>query len=297
MEALADAKALGASEDWEKMIRGILALYSGDAEQAETILRGAISDIPDGAPNRVAIHSALATALMFMGKTDDCLKVVSELKGMTPVTPEDHLLKGQIFGCLPNLSEEGRTLIEKYFDQDRRSAIARVVRAMAKLVAADVETDISLIEEAEFDSQVAVEMMPDSVVAQLTRVLVHHRAWDIYTRVNEQAQADQHRQSAIEAINAMSVPPGFASAHTNACISSIGLATIRVHPATGSSPTMPDCMAITSQTTQCLNIGIHPPRERWRYSKTKNDFAAGRAACGPYCHLTKPKTEHVLLKR
>ena len=219
--AIKDAMDLGASEEWEQMLRGVLLTYAGKFGAAVKVLKtGRDSEAHEG-QYTLAIRSALATAYIAVGDTDEAVAELAAIMEMQPQSPEDRLLKAQALVYGPN-SGECLLLIDEYFRQRHDSAVGRIARATATLatVSRDSKPDPQKIEEAATDAMVASELMPESAFAVLTQLLVHSGAFDIYTAAGDSANADRHRRQAIAAANELKSErlQSSAAAHGNAAI-------------------------------------------------------------------------------
>jgi len=183
-QAIAEAEVLGASSGSVRMIRGLLAYYRGDINQAIEHLEQAVKLLP----HSVAAYSLLARAYLSDGQGDRYEStLISFVEKLTPVTPEDYLFKGWA-EAMSDPADGLKTLDEAIRRQD--STIARVLRASTRAVFAHDTADVDMVQLAIEDASAAKNMMPGNPYAISTELGTHLVAMVVFRDAGETDRAD-----------------------------------------------------------------------------------------------------------
>jgi serine/threonine protein kinase/lipoprotein NlpI len=188
-KAIAEAEKVDASHGSIHMIRGLLALYRGDARPAINELKKAV----DLLPQSVAAYALLAYAYAVDGQLDLCQAVfIDHIEKLPAVTPEDYLFKGRI-----EVGWDARGL--KDLDEAirrRDSTIARVLRADGRSYVALNTSDVSMAQSALEDASAAKSMMPGNPVVIASDLGAHLAAMVVFRDAGDKDQADQSSDEA-----------------------------------------------------------------------------------------------------
>jgi len=194
-KAIAEAEVLGASAGSVRMIRGLLALYRGDASEAIEHLEQAVKLLP----RSVAAHSLLAAAYITYGQNDRYEIIFMDfIERLPAVTSEDYLFKGYA----ESLWDDARGL--KTLDEAIRrwpnSPIARVFRASACANVAQDTGNVDMALSAIRDASIARELMPGSPFAIVLDAWVHLGAMRVFQDAGDKDRADAClRQAGMDA--------------------------------------------------------------------------------------------------
>jgi tetratricopeptide (TPR) repeat protein len=124
--AIRDAERHGVAKEWIPMLRGQIALYSPQTDEAVKQFKRAA----EIAPRNVTARAMLATAYLYNGQFDRYADILESLGKLSPQTPEDYLFLGAaLVGGIPDTSK-AVSLLEQA--QKRPSGIAIVQLAMAE---------------------------------------------------------------------------------------------------------------------------------------------------------------------
>jgi tetratricopeptide (TPR) repeat protein len=184
-KAITEAEVLGASHGSIRMIRGLLALYRGDAHKAVEHLEQAVKLLP----RSVAAHSLLAYAYGADGQYDRAeIVYMDSIEKLPAVTPEDYLFKGLVESAGGDASRGLETLDEAIRRRD--SPIGRVVRSEARSYFAQDTGNIDMAQSAIDDAYVAKNMMPGNPQVIGIELWAHLVAMGVFRSAGEKDRAD-----------------------------------------------------------------------------------------------------------
>jgi serine/threonine protein kinase/Tfp pilus assembly protein PilF len=156
-EAIAEAERLGASTGQARLLRGLTAFYSGNAEQAIPHLEQAVKLLPQS----VAARALLANAYGSVCRWDKANELVRGLDLLTPVTPEDYLFKGSAVAIFD--TKAGLKVVNEAI-RLRPSPIALLIRAELEIGRAYDTADPRDGERAVKDAETARNLLPGNPV-------------------------------------------------------------------------------------------------------------------------------------
>ena len=165
-KAIKEAERLNASVGQTRFLRGTVAYYRGEYDQAVEQLEQSVTLQPDS----VAAQGLLAAAYGWAGHWDKLQQVTEKLQKMRPKTTEDYLFKGlaQAFQS----PEQGlRTLNEAIRRQP--TSIARMIRAGVLEDFAMDTSDLAPLETAIDDMRTCKQLMPDNPAVLGYSVFTH----------------------------------------------------------------------------------------------------------------------------
>jgi serine/threonine protein kinase/tetratricopeptide (TPR) repeat protein len=184
-KAIAEAEVLGASHGSIRMIRGLLALYRGDARKAIEHLEQAVKLLP----RSVAAYSLLAEAYLADLQADRYERVfIDSIEKLPAVTPEDFLFKGHA----ESWSDPARGLktLDEAIGRWPNSPVARVLRAEVRANVAQDTGDVNMAQSAIEDAGVAKGMMPANPRVIGADLWAHLVAAGLYRDAGEKDRAD-----------------------------------------------------------------------------------------------------------
>jgi serine/threonine protein kinase len=152
-KAVADAELLGASAGEIRLLRGFIALYSGQIAKAVAHLEQAVQLMPDSVAARSLLSFAYATAFDWPAAQ----RALKEAAALTPLTPEDKLFLGQAIGLLR--PADGLPLMDQAL-AERRSAIGHVLRATSQMLLARSTGAVADADAAVVDAELAKRLLP-----------------------------------------------------------------------------------------------------------------------------------------
>jgi serine/threonine protein kinase len=155
-KTIAAAERLGVSPGRVRLLRGLVAFYSGDLEQAETELEQAIAL----SPKSVAPRSLLAYVCKDSGRVGRAQRLWDELEALTPETPEDYLFKAYAAATRIGTVQSLRLVDEALQRHD--SVIGREMRGELRAMHALDSGDLKSVELALADLALAKNLLPDS---------------------------------------------------------------------------------------------------------------------------------------
>lgn len=124
-EAVAEAQAVGASEEQLQLLRGLLEFSRGKTEEATKLLENAARALPEN----VCVRGMLAFIYGYDGDAAKFEQMLQELNHLIAKTPEDFLFKGLGEATLD--AERGLKTLDLAFRQ-RETPVVRLVRAEAR---------------------------------------------------------------------------------------------------------------------------------------------------------------------
>jgi tetratricopeptide (TPR) repeat protein len=126
-EAIEEAERHGAANEWLPMLRGQIALYSPQTDEAVKQFELAVGL----APKSVAAKAMQATAYLYNGQFDRWADILESLGALSPKTPEDYLFLGAtLVGGYPDTSRAVALL--EHAAQKHPSGITFIQLAMAE---------------------------------------------------------------------------------------------------------------------------------------------------------------------
>ncbi len=152
-DAIDDAEKLGAPESQLFLLRGQLALQSGEFQEACDSLEAAVREMPDSA----AAHALLANAYEFNEEHEKSARVARLLPTLKPVTLQDHLLLGQ--AQFYSDFATGLATLDQAVQLDKTSVQARLTRGSLLAERAMDTGDAQTAERALDDLRIASELL------------------------------------------------------------------------------------------------------------------------------------------
>jgi tetratricopeptide (TPR) repeat protein len=157
-QAIAEAEVLGASTGQVRLLRGQVALYSGDSKTALEHLEQAVRLMPES----VAARATLADAYHSAGRHDRHYEALQGLDQLAATTAEDLLFKGR---ALSHLDPQQALLFVEEAVRRRDSSVARLIRAGVRMMQAQSTGEPRDAEQALEDVRVATALLPGNPVA------------------------------------------------------------------------------------------------------------------------------------
>jgi tetratricopeptide (TPR) repeat protein len=153
-QAISDAERHGAANEWIPMLRGQIALYSLQTDEAIRQFERAVTL----APRRVAAKAMLATAYLHNGQFDRYAEILGGLGELSPETPEDYLFLGAaLVGGSPD-SSKAVSLLE-YAMQKHPSGVTFLHLALAEVFHAADAGSWPIIRKALEHCQTAADIL------------------------------------------------------------------------------------------------------------------------------------------
>jgi serine/threonine protein kinase len=195
--AIRQAEELGAPPVQLSLLRGQLAIQSGQYQEACDELERAVRDMPDS----LAAHALLVNAYGGNEQHEKRVKEASRLLSLKPTTLQDYLLLGEAQAYL-NFAEAHATLdeaVERY----KTSVIARLTRGGVMTYRSMESADAKLADMALDDLRIASELLEPNALL-LTRMLrgrmVAATAYDV---LGDAAKRQEHLDQAALAAEAL----------------------------------------------------------------------------------------------
>jgi len=191
-EAIARAERFEAAPEHLAFLRGQSAYFRGEFSEAIQHLEQAVA----GLPSSVAAQSLFAAACVAGGRWEDYERTLTEVERMTPVTADDHLMKGLAEAYLD--PQRGLKSLDAAV-QLRNWPIARMIRAEVRSRLAQDRDDIAQIRQAQEEADLAAQLLPDNSAALLVALGTHRDAAGLFSAaglVNEQQTALQQAELA-----------------------------------------------------------------------------------------------------
>ena len=184
-----EAEKLGVSTGQVRLLRGQIAYYSGNTQEALTQFEQAVELLPQS----VAAHALLAVAYGSAGRFDRSEAEMDKVETLQPITPDDYLFKGYAEGY-ENPALGLKTLEEAF--RRRPSVIARLLRSEVRAGLAQDRGDAAEAERAAQDADAAGQLLPDNPVplynglyARLTAAYAYGSAGNLPERAAVLARA------------------------------------------------------------------------------------------------------------
>jgi tetratricopeptide (TPR) repeat protein len=185
--AIGEAESLGVAPGWLRLLQGQLAFHRSESHEAVAHLGEAARLLPES----LTAQSMLAVAYWQNGQWDKFEAVFRGLGKLRPVTPEDYLFSGYAEASLD--PEIGLPKIDEAIRQ-RRSLIARAMRAEVLSWLAQDKTDAAAVERALRDAQTVKEDLPGKPMGPLAGLYARLVAATIY----EETGRPEKRRTALE---------------------------------------------------------------------------------------------------
>jgi tetratricopeptide (TPR) repeat protein len=207
-KAIEEAEQLGAPATQLALLRGQLALQSGEFQDACDILEGAVQDMPQS----LAAHALLMNAYRANEQHEKRAGVASRLPGLKPVTLQDYLLLGQAqshadFSAAQSILDEA---VERY----KTSVVARLIRGGALVVNAMDTADPQRAELALDDLRIASELLEPNALLLSRVVEARLTAATAYMVAGDAVRRQQHLDEARAAADALKAFPDHYQSHT-----------------------------------------------------------------------------------
>jgi serine/threonine protein kinase len=155
-EAVHEAERAGVSAGQVRMLRGLLAYYSGKTRESLEHFQQAVELLPDS----VAARSMLAVASYVNGRPGDLEKNLAVAEALSPTSPEDYLFRG--YAEAQSEPALGLKSLNEAVRRRPRSALFRLIRAEVRMNLATDLGSAAQAEEAVRDAEAAREMLPDN---------------------------------------------------------------------------------------------------------------------------------------
>ena len=204
--AIERAELLRVDLGWVRMLQGHLALQQGRAHQAVADLEQAVRLLP----NSVAAQAMLARACREDGRWERYYAVAEALAQAAPSTAEDYLFKGAV--------EVDLDPVRALQDLDaavrlRKSPLAQVIRAEARLEKAMMTGDVRDAELAIEDAAAAKAILPDNQLALRTHLYAELVAANVFDEAGDAARRRLALAEAERDAEALERFAGVAEAH------------------------------------------------------------------------------------
>jgi tetratricopeptide (TPR) repeat protein len=186
-DAIKEIEELGASTGQVRLLRGMVAYFRADAQNAINELEQAVKLLPDS----VAARALLMMSYGDYGAAERCEQLIREMEYLSPSSPEDYLFKGYA----RQFQEMGEGLAD--LDEGirrRNSPLGRALRAFVRTNRAIDSAKRQDAEEALVDAEVARGMLPDNQTVLSVSVFVRLVAAAIY----QEAGLTDKRKAVLE---------------------------------------------------------------------------------------------------
>lgn len=167
--AIQQALEAGATEAWEKMLLGQLALYGDNPNDAIAFLEKAV----DLEPENITAKAMRAAALGLTRYADADLKALKALAALSELTEFDKLFLGQA------MVMEFDPDATAYINDDRKSALGFAIQAQQLGHDAIDQGNQTLAEKAIRKVLVAKELLPENRFVWTIYASVHHTAYNL----------------------------------------------------------------------------------------------------------------------
>lgn len=177
-QAIASAERLGATPGQVRMLRGQVAYFQGDYEQATVNLDEAVLLEPHSA----TAHGLAALTTLKVGDMEGYLQHLRDLDALPLNSVQDELFRGYAeYWTRPRKAME---IIDQAVMKSR-SPLARAMRADVACALADLESDIRIIEAAANDIRFAQEYLADNLYVLSVSLNVRLKAYQLYGESNQ----------------------------------------------------------------------------------------------------------------
>ncbi len=204
--AVAEAEEMGESRGWVLMLRGQVALYRHDRDEALRLLRMATEEVPDS----VAANAMLTHAnLMFEGAYGAYQEGLHRIDQLEFITPEDFIFAGQALAIRD--PERGLQLLNRSV-KHRKSALGYLISAQLQAMHGWGIGDPKIAEEAVKHATFAQDMLSNHPRACAVKLSAHISAAAAYRITGQQDSAGRHLAQAAESAAVLSTVAGRANA-------------------------------------------------------------------------------------
>ncbi|MHC4401008.1 MAG: tetratricopeptide repeat protein [Planctomycetota bacterium] len=176
-QSVKDMQQAGVPEHFIEMLRGQVALYGSDVDEAIRHLKRAVELKEDC----VAARAMLSAAYDFAGHYYTASDGRVDLEEYTPVTAEDHLFMAQAMRLYPDKALESADRAKSLRNTPLAHAVRAEIVAHQALKTGDCKTAMSAVSEIEG----ALKFMRDNPLALSIDLFVHHVALRVSSKIGE----------------------------------------------------------------------------------------------------------------
>jgi serine/threonine protein kinase/Flp pilus assembly protein TadD len=199
--AVTEAEQLGSPPGELHLLRGFVALYSGDAPGAVSAFRTATELMPES----VSAHALLAAALVQTLAWAEADRALKEALRLPVRSPEDRLFLGL---ALSQADSAGALRELRAAVRERPSNIGHVLMADALWVHASNSGTVPDADDALYAAETALRLLPTNPAVQVIGVNARLAAAYAYTRAGRFVEARTHLDTAERLAESFSAPPG-----------------------------------------------------------------------------------------
>jgi serine/threonine protein kinase len=196
-KAIAEAEGDGVAPEQIGLVRGLVAFYRGDNEQATRELEQAIAR----SPKSVAPRALLAYIENENGRFGKAEQEWHQLAALTPITPEDQLFRAYLATYYVG-TNRGLELLDGAIDR-HDSVVARAMRGEVRAVRALEDADPKYADLAIEDITIAKGMLPNSPEVLSTSICVFLTAAAISDELGQSHRRQESLRQAGEASHAL----------------------------------------------------------------------------------------------
>ena len=190
-----EAERIGASAGRLHILRGQIAIFGADFEDALSELTAAVELMPDN----LAAHALLAESYARIGHWGTSTEWLDRVRGMEPDSIEDLILKGRME--LHHDAEAAEATLDQAIARDRRNIVARLIRGAIRAERAYGTCEPSHAESALEDLQLASTLLDETPYLLSQFLTAHLTAAAAYEATGEEVAKQRHLDSAMTFAN------------------------------------------------------------------------------------------------